>query len=89
VTVRRISASALPSWKKAAERRRSRFPSSSAGGTTRCIVDSQRSFVHRAVRSPRLISSAPGAGATGSHVPSGRRISSPGTGSAHRTVTMP
>jgi len=79
----------LASKKKAAERRFARPTASLGGGTTRCSVERQRSFVHCAVMSPKFTSSAPGSGVTACQLPSGASTSRPGTGSAHSTVTTP
>ena len=59
------------------------------GGTTRCNVERQRSFVHSASRSPRLTRNPPSGGSTSCHAPPSSRICRPGTGSASSTVMLP
>ena len=69
----RSTASTLPSWKNAAERRRSDQPIGvRRGGPTRCMVDSHRSFVQRAMQVAEVDQQRAGRGhAPGSHEPSG------------------
>ena len=84
-----ISASARGSWKKTIVWRR--LPAASAGGTaTRWSVAGQRSFVQRAIMSPRLTTNEPGTAWTSTHSPA--RVCTcrpPGASSVRRIVMQP
>ena len=82
-------ASQSPSWKNAIERRSDGPSVVAGGGTTRCNVDTHRSFDHCANRSPTFTRYAPGSGTTPIHSPRLSRSSRPGTRSAYSTVMMP
>src|SRR5271167_3063596 len=64
-------------WKNAIDCRRALPPFSGVGLTTRCSVETQRSLVQRAMRSPMLMTKALACGGTGVQAPSGVRISKP------------
>src|SRR5271157_2956789 len=90
VGMQRISASQFGWWKKAMDCRRVEPLASAGGFTTRCSVETQRSFVHRAIKSPMFTMNAPGTLGTATHFFSGVKISSPpGAGSESKIVRLP
>lgn len=84
-----MRASKLPSSKNAKELRSATRPDARRGGCTRCSVERHRSFVQRAIRSPRLTMRASASGITGVHAPAESNNCNPSTWSASRIVTMP
>ena len=75
-------------WKKNGTDIRSRARSSPSGMTTRCSVETQRSLVQRAIRSPRFTTKPPGTIGTSAQSPFDR-ICNPGICSAATTVNAP
>jgi len=85
-----ISASQFGWWKKATDWRRVEPVESGAGFTTRWRVETQRSLVQRAMRSPILTMKPCGMAGTGCHCFCGLKISRPPAAeSARRIVRLP
>lgn len=85
-----ISPSQFGWWKNAMDCLRVDPLASGGGFTTRCKVETQWSFVHRAIKSPMLMMKAFGIIGTACHSPSGVKISSPpGAASARNIVRLP